>query len=218
MRNLFVLAAFAIILSLPILSCVQRLSGEGPIVTQEFDLGTVHSIGLGVSAKVYLEKGSSGKVVIEGQQNIIDDLKKDVRNGKWNIKFNSRNVGNYKNLVITITTDEVRELAIGGSGSILARDDFDMDDLEIAIAGSGDVEIGGTADDLEISIAGSGDVKTGDLKVENCEVSIAGSGNAYIEVREDMEVSIAGSGSVYYKGRPRLSTSIAGSGSVKTMD
>jgi len=204
-------------LSLPLTSCGQRLVGEGPTVTREFDLGRISSIGLGIRAQVFVDKGSPGKVVIEGQENMINELDMDVKGEEWEILFNSRNVGNYKDMTITITTDKLEELAIGGSGSIKVNDDFDMEDLEMAVAGSGDIEVGGTADKVEISIAGSGDIRASDLSANTCEVSIAGSGDAYIEVSEEMEVSIAGSGNVFYKGQPRMSTSIAGSGNVKSM-
>jgi hypothetical protein len=207
----------SLVLAMPLTSCGQRLEGEGPVVTREFDLGRISSVGLGIRANVFINKGTPGKVVIEGQENMINSLEKEVRGEEWEIDFDSRNVGKYKDMTITITTDKLEELAIGGSGSIKVNDPFDMDDLEMAIAGSGDIEISGTANKTEIAIAGSGDVRASGLAANECEISIAGSGDAYIEVKEEMEVSIAGSGNVHYKGRPRMSTSIAGSGNVKSM-
>jgi hypothetical protein len=193
-----------------------QLTGQGPVVKQELDLPAFRSIGLGASGTVYLYKGNTQKVEVEGQQNIIDALRKDVRNRSWNIGFDQR-VRNYRKLVIHITLPTVEDLSIGGSGSIIAKDAFDAGDMKMSIGGSGAIEFAGTAGDVMISIGGSGSVKAGDLKAANCRVSIGGSGSAFIEVADKLDVSIAGSGNVHYKGRPVINSSVAGSGKVINM-
>ena len=181
-----------------------------------FDLEKFHSIGLGISANVYLVPGNTQKVEVEGPRDILDLLKRDVRGGSWEIGFTERNVRNYGKLNIYVTLPEVRDLSIGGSGKIFTEKPFDgMDDLTFSIGGSGAIEFAGTARKLDVSIGGSGSVKAEKLKVEDCEVSIGGSGSAYVEVSENLDVSIAGSGDVVYGGRPRVRSSIAGSGKVR---
>lgn len=193
-----------------------QLTGQGPVVTQELDLPEFHSIGLGVSGTVYLYQGNARKVEVEGQQNIIDALRKEVSGGSWNIGFDERRVGNYKKLVIRITLPTVEDLSIGGSGSIIAEDAFEgLGDMKMSIGGSGSIEFAGSAQKLKVSIGGSGSVKADRLKVQDCKVSIGGSGSAYVEVSDNLDVSIAGSGDVVYNGRPRVSSSIAGSGKVR---
>jgi hypothetical protein len=111
------------------------------------------------------------------------------------------------------TADEV-DVEIAGSGEaefngIVARQ------IEIAIFGSGEVLGTGTADTLEVSIAGSGDATLGGLNVGRVEVNIAGSGDATVAPRDQAEVNIAGSGDVSFVTQPqRLETNIAGSGKI----
>ena len=193
------------------------ITGEGSSVKKELDIADFTGIGLGISADIYLTKGRQ-KVTIEAQQNIIDNLKKDVKSGTWHIEHD-KNVKNHNKITIWISMTSVEELSIAGSGRIITEDSFDgLGDLEFSRAGSGTTQFAGSATSLEVSIAGSGDVKAGDLKVENCEVSISGSGDCSIEVSKKLEVSIAGSGDVRYKGSPRVSSSIAGSGDVRSMN
>lgn len=194
----------------------QKISGQGSTVNQTLNLDKFESLGLGISAKVYLTQGSQS-VRIEAQQNIIDNIKTEVKNGSWNIDFKQR-VNNHTDITIHVSMPTIEALSIGGSGEIIGKSNFNnLGNLALAIGGSGTIELAGSAKDVEISIAGSGDVKTGNLKANNCEVSIAGSGDAYIEVNNDLDVSIAGSGDVHYRGKPRISSSVAGSGSVKSM-
>ncbi len=203
-----------IVLSLLTLGSLLSLSAQN--VKRTLDLSQFSSIGLGISANVYLTPGNTQRVEVEGREDIIALLDTEVRNGSWNIKFTERNVRNTGKIDIYITLPEVKELSIGGSGRIVAERPFDgLGDLQFSIGGSGAIEFAGTARRLNISIGGSGSVKAEKLRVEDCEVSIGGSGDAYVEVSENLNVSIAGSGDVVYGGRPRVRSSIAGSGKVR---
>lgn len=193
------------------------INGEGSVVTKTLKLDNFNEIGLAVVGEVYLSKGNTQKVTVKGQANIIDNLKTEVKDGEWDIEFDQK-ARNYEKLIFYITVPDIERLSIAGSGSIKGEDAFDnLDRLDLAIAGSGDIEFSGSARNVSVSIAGSGNVKVENLKTEDCKVDIAGNGDCSIEVTDELSVSIAGSGDVKYKGRPRLSTSIAGSGRVRQM-
>lgn len=196
----------------------QAITGKGPKVKKELDLKTFESIGLGVRGTVYITKGPQ-KVVVEGQENIIDELERDVEDGSWNIGFGrNKRVRNYAELTFYISMPTVKDLAIGGSGTIIGQDAFNnLEELGLSIGGSGTIEFKGAAKSAKISIAGSGDVRASELRAGACKVSIAGSGDAAVDVSDDLEVSIAGSGKVKYKGKPRIKSSIAGSGNISSM-
>jgi len=202
------------------LFCLLALAGflsvQGQNARRTLDLDRFSSIGLGISANVYLTPGNTQRVEVEGREDILDLLDTDVRNGSWNIKFTKRDVRNPGKINVYITLPEVKKLSIGGSGKIVTERPFDgLGDLQFSIGGSGVIEFAGTARKLNISIGGSGSVKAEKLQVEDCDVSIGGSGDAYVEVRENLNVSIAGAGDVVYGGRPRVRSSIAGSGKVR---
>ncbi len=195
------------------------VTGEGKRVTKTLDLDEFKGIGVSIGAEVHLRQGNQQKVEIKAQQNIIDLIDKDVRSGKWRIKLEKgTNLKRHDGIDIYITLPMIDELSVAGSGSIVGETDFtNVDDLEVSIAGSGDVELNGAGADLEVSIAGSGDVDLAGFKVADCEVSIAGSGDCEINVSGSLEVSIAGSGDVKYKGNPdKVKSSIHGSGDVRS--
>ena len=195
------------------------VSGEGKKVTKTLDIDDFTGIGVSIGAEVHLRQGNKQKVEIKAQQNIIDLIDRDVRNGKWKVRLEKgTNLKRHDGIDVYITLPMIDELSVAGAGSITGETDFkNVDDLEVSIAGSGEVTLSGSGEDLEISIAGSGDVELADFKVDDCEVSIAGSGDCEINVTGSLQVSIAGSGDVKYKGDPdKVKSSIAGSGDVRS--
>ncbi|MEO1261555.1 MAG: head GIN domain-containing protein [Bacteroidota bacterium] len=211
------------------------ITGEGSLVTETLKLSSFDAIGLSINADVYLSQGPQS-VRIEAQRNILNNIKKEVENGRWKIKFD-KNVRKHQPIKIWISIPELTSVAVSGSGDVEGKSKFtgvgalklavsgsgnitldaDSRSVSAAISGSGDMELGGSTGDVEIAISGSGDVEAHDLKASDCSVKIAGSGDATVHVSGDLDVKIAGSGDVSYKGNPRVRSKISGSGDVNSM-
>lgn len=209
------------------------IRGEGPKVTKNLDLSTFEGIGLSINADVYVQQGNSQSVKIEAQQNIIENLKKEVKNGVWKISFD-KNVRNHDGVKIWITMKELTSVAVSGSGRVIGENQFQVngplslavsgsgeiqldsesESLNGAISGSGDLKLAGKTGKCNINITGSGDVVAFDLYTQETSVRISGSGDASVNVNEILNVSIAGSGDVYYKGNAKVRSKISGSGDV----
>lgn len=208
------------------------VDGDGPIVDEIISLSDFSGISLNLPIEVIVKQGDVQEVRVEGKQNIIDELERDIRNGVWEIETRDcvRDIGNMK---IFITIPEIRELTIAGSGEIFGENVFivqdvelrisgsgDMDlamegdDYEVTITGSGNIKLEGLADELDLKITGSGDVSAFNLDAARARIEITGSGNAEVQVQDELDVKISGSGDVRYKGNPNLDVSISGSGRV----
>lgn len=209
------------------------IQGEGDIVIQEIKLASLSGIDLRFSGDVVLTPGSSQKIVLEGQQNILDNISRDIKNGVWHISF-EKDVRNAKNVTVHITLPSVDKINLSGSGSIHSSNkftgvekleinlagsggitfDYDATETDIDLAGSGKINLSGSSDRLNITIAGSGNVEAGDLLAENCEIRISGSGDATVNASKTLAVNITGSGDVHYSGTASADTHISGSGEV----
>lgn len=206
----------------------RRASGD--VVTQELVLDDLNSISLEVAADVYISKGPEQVVTIEAQQDVIDELNKDINDRYWDISWRDC-LRRHKDIKIFITVPEMEEISISGSGDIVVEDTFTQDAVTLqisgsgsiegrfeantitcSISGSGDIELQGTAELTSISISGSGGVDAFGLTATEATVSISGSGGANVNVSNMLEVSIAGSGDVRYRGIPSINVRISGSG------
>lgn len=209
------------------------ISGSGPIVSQEFNMPDITGVQLSIDGNVYLMEGDTQQVRIEAQQNIIDNIKKSVSGGKWNIEYYN-NVINHKGIDIYITTPLINYVAISGSGNIESTNTFtdstdvylnisgsgniDMsllaDFIESSISGSGNIYLTGEANEHRITISASGNLKAFGLQTHKTDITISASGNSEVFVTDDLDVTISGSGNVYYKGYPEIDVTISGSGSL----
>ncbi|MBI1223673.1 MAG: hypothetical protein GC192_00425 [Bacteroidetes bacterium] len=211
------------------------VTGEGPQVTQTLDIAKFNGLSLGIAADVMIRQGSTQSVKIEAQQNIIDILKKEVKDGVWKIGF-EKNVRNTKNIKIWVTVSDLRQLSVSGSGSIVGESSFtnlgelalsvsgsgnikldaSSKNMSVNISGSGNMDLDGSTGNAEMKISGSGDINAFGLAARTCNVKISGSGDSSVNVSESLDVAIAGSGDVFYKGRPSVKSKVSGSGSVES--
>ena len=209
------------------------ISGKGPIIEKELNVASFNGFDLGISGDVIVQQGSSQKVRVEGQENIIDNLKTEVKNGIWKIRF-KENTSNYKKFVIHITIPTVNSVELSGSGNVSSKGQLSSDDLKTYLSGSGNIDLNVSAEDLtvklsgsgsiglngkanqaDMKISGSGNIKTYDLAAQNCEIQISGSGNAKVHAVNSIHAHVSGSGNIYYKGNPeKVSSKVTGSGDV----
>lgn len=205
--------------------------GDGPIQTRILNMNNFQSIDLRIDAEVRLTQGNVQEVVIEGQANILDLLELDVQNNRWEIEFD-RCVNN-GDIKIFITMPTIRNLDVSGSGFIFGENTFTVNELDLRLTGSGDIDLSvdaievdsrisgsgkvrleGITDSYDFEVSGSGDYEAFGLRAEEGDIQISGSGDAELFAEDRLDVEISGSGDVFYKGFPALNVDISGSGRV----
>jgi hypothetical protein len=211
-------------------------SMSGDVKKEKRDVGTFEQIGLSISADLYLTQGTVTEVIIEGPDNVLEEIKTEVSNGKLTIRYDNRIFSNYPRIKVYITVPVITGLSISGSGDIIAESSIETDDIDFRISGSGDINLGdlkaenatvgisgsgsvtlsgsGNLKNLKLSISGSGNLDSENLATDSFTAKISGSGNCRVQVNSTLKASVSGSGKVYYSGRPVIDASISGSGKV----
>ncbi|MBK8506305.1 MAG: DUF2807 domain-containing protein [Saprospiraceae bacterium] len=214
------------------------LSGEGPIIKKEMSLDHFEGIRNGFSCDVYITQGNNQKVVVEGQQNILDNLRFEVSDKVLKIKYDKM-VKRSEPVKIYITMNNLTEVSVSGSGSLVSTNRFsglgDLDlrvsgsgnvklevearDIEMGVSGSGDITLEGKANQMDISISGSGGVDSRNLDASTCKIQISGSGDATILVKDELDARISGSGNIRYRGdAAKVYSRVSGSGDIRSME
>jgi len=195
-------------------------------------------VSFGVSGNMYINIGNEFKVILEGDEDVIDDIITEVSAGRLVIKKENWRINMNEKVTIYITMPELEGVGVSGSGRAEIRDavktgdlslsvsgsgklytsDIVVSDMKCSISGSGDIIMGGkgTVSRADISISGSGNYTGEAAKLESVEISISGSGNCLVSVSESLKVSVSGSGNVTYTGSPRVDARVSGSGKVRS--
>lgn len=208
------------------------VAGSGEVISDTRELGEFDEIELDIAADVSVKIGKPTPLEIQGDDNILPLIKTKVVDGRLVVSadrsFKTKQTLVLKLTVANLKAAEVRgsgdmhiagidnpslQLALKGSGDLQVTGKTGQ--LAVSVAGAGDVKLTGKADQLAVSVAGSGDVKAFDLDALSATVSIKGSGDAKVSVQRSLTIQIAGSGDVHYKGNPQVVQQIQGSGDVK---
>ena len=211
---------------------------SAPFPSQEdFKLEAFSYIHIGVSADVHYSVGSTHSVTVDGDQDDIEDLIVEVKNGALSIRYEN-NAKKRSRLDIHIVSKEFEGVKISGSAHFVTQDDIRSDEIDLVISGSGKAQFGQVnADELSVKISGSGDVLIDKGTAGECDaiisgsgkllaegfnvkeygVKISGSGSCKIMASEDLDAMVSGSGSIYYTGNPTVNSVVSGSGKVRSL-
>lgn len=215
----------------------KRVKGNEKEVTVNRTTPEYNKIEVGGSFDVKLISGKEGNITIKGDENLVELLTTEVVNGTLKVRFERGTMiqYNYKSKVeITIPFEQINELSFSGSGNFLGEDVIKTENLEVEIAGSGNVKLElntintkiertgsgnlnlkGTNQNLEIDSTGSGNANASDLLSENVVANQTGSGNIKVNCSKKLVARSTGSGSIIYKGNPeKVDKSSSGSGSI----
>ncbi len=206
---------------------------EGAMLTESLAIAQFDGIDMSIDATVNLTYGEAQSVSVTAQQEVIENLSRDVRGGIWKIDFDQC-VRRHDGITIDITIPRITEVEVSGAGNVYGINNFPEQnnlDLRISgsgsidlsldgnivdskISGSGDIFLAGSATRIQQSISGSGTLSAYDMPVDETDVNISGSGTVRTTVNNTLTVRISGSGDVFYKGNPTIDSNISGSGEV----
>ncbi|MCX2453192.1 DUF2807 domain-containing protein [Pedobacter sp. PLR] len=244
MKKLSLLLSFAL-LSLGLYSQANaaiRISATH-LLDEERKVSNFTGIAVGGSLKVYVKLGNTESLRLEGDQEAIDQLITEVKDGTLSIRPKKsewkqwfKKYGNTK-VTAYITAKKLTSLAMSGSGSIEVEQTINTSSLDVALSGSGNIKasvnaqnfeaaisgsggmnISGKAKKAEIAVSGSGGFSGRAFSAEDVDAHVSGSGSVHIDVQKSLDAATSGSGSVNYTGNPTVTKTASGSGRVRKSD
>ncbi len=220
----------------------QTIRGNGEIKRETRTISDFTSLSSRGSMDVQISYGSSNKIEVQADENLLPYIETVVEDGK--LLIGSKKNVNFKTttkMVIYVTMNTMKSLQLSGSGNIEGSGAFTNDDksdigvsgsgniklhfktfkaLELAVAGSGNIDLEGdnATDNISAAISGSGNIDCADFVTNNVDAKISGSGNLKVNVNHSIDAKISGSGNVFYRGdASNISSRSSGSGKVVKM-
>ena len=216
----------------------KRVKGNGNVVTIERSVGDYEGIGVSGWFDVELVDGNEGELTLKGEENLLEHIVTEVKNGKLSIKvekgYNLRPSSWKEGIHITVPVESIDKVALSGSGDIVGKttlkaDDFktamsgsgditldlDVNSLTASMSGSGDITLSGSTENFDATISGSGDIKAYDLEADNVDATVSGSADIKVTAKKMLKARVSGSGDISYRGNPeKVDTKTSGSGDI----
>jgi len=221
MKKILILAGILVFI---ITSCLKELfclEGNGKIETQSRNALSINQIENTTSIDVVYKKANTVSITVKAESNLLSHIMTEATNGNLRIRTDPRSLcfNASERPLITITSPEIDELVLTGSGDFSA-DTISGNSFTISLTGSGDIFVDKIAcDDLSAKITGSGDIKLVNSTIQNPDLLITGSGDLEIKGTADSgHLRITGSGDIK-SGEFVISTAIetiSGSGNIYT--
>jgi hypothetical protein len=181
-------------------------------ITEERSVDAFHSVDLRTVGSITLSQGDAHSLVIRGKASVLKKLNTEVRDGVLVIS-SKRPITTADTPEISIEMKTVRLLRISGSGDIEGTGRILSSDLNLAISGSGDMDLELKAEKLESKVSGSGDMSL-DIEALTVMTKISGSGDVEMAGKaEELSVKISGSGTLEAHGLQTMNAAIRISGS-----
>lgn len=221
----------------------------GPEVTsKKLDFPEFHSIYVNSGYTVNLKQTNKQEVEVVALTEIFEVSEFKVEDGILHVNVERKDDNKNKSvwekidnikispeMTLTISMRDIKTLQVNGSGKIVGQNSIASNDLNLAVTGSGSIdvdvkgrnlnsEISGTgeikvkgyADNNKITISGSGAMRAYNCELTKAEVTVSGSGLCEIKVTESLDAKVLGSGSIKHKGQTKnVIKKIYGRGSVE---
>ncbi len=210
--------------------------GSGNMVTETREVSNFRSVEISYPAAVFIRQGSAESLEIEAEDNLLPNLKTEVKNGRLEIFYrreNGKHVNPTETVRITIVVKDLDDVDFSSAGELIIEqlkadslgvslsgagnlelDGIEVNALQVDLSGAGSGTASGVADDLDLSISGFGDFDAGDLHSQEARVDISGAGSATVWVDEELDASVSGAGSVNYYGSAAVTRRVSGVGGV----
>jgi hypothetical protein len=126
--------------------------------------------------KLTLRQGVTPSLMVRSEQRHLSKISTDQSGNTLSIAFNTSTLHNRNPIEVEVTLPELQKLSLRGSGKGQVMG-FKGAQLELALNGSGDLELDGEYKNINANLRGSGDLSLSTSNSDKVELDIIGSGN-----------------------------------------
>ena len=193
--------------------CGGSTTGSGHIVTVSRTVTGFSSIDLTGAATITVAVGEPTAVRISGDDNIVELIRTDVRDGVLVISSKHGYKSDHM-LAVHIATPALDGVTLKGSGTVTASG-IRATAFALALSGTGTLDLAGTVGTLETNVSGVGSAVLQHLVARDAHVTLSGTGSVHVYVTGTLDATVNGVGSIVYGGHPaRVESHVSGVGTI----
>ncbi len=190
-----------------------QLIGSGELVTESRAIGSFDRLAIDGPVDVVIRQGATRSLVITAEDNLIDLVRARSEGGTLSLDTN----GSFRTRIgirAVLTVPRIDAVAINASGDV-QFDGWNARAIDLAIRGSGDIELGGEVSDVRALIGGSGDIDLAPARLSYVDADIEGSGEIRMGSLRKLDATLNGSGMIEAGDVGELDAVLNGSGEIR---
>ncbi|GAB3910269.1 hypothetical protein GCM10028803_49810 [Larkinella knui] len=186
--------------------------------TRQFEATNFSKIDLGGAFAVRVKRGETFKVIADGREEDIDELRVRVENGELHVDFRNEGMFQWRNrrrIGITITMPDVKSVHFSGAtqsiitgfdtldnldlkltGACKTLLDVKANKLDIDLTGASKATLRGRANSLDAQLSGACKLDATAMNVGRADVNAVGASNAEFGTVKDLNSKTTGASSV----------------------
>ena len=224
MKTLYKLTAILFVL-LTTTSCIIEgftgVRGNGNVITEDRTINAnFDAIKVQQGINIYLTQGSDVEMTVEADENIMDLLITEVRNGELKIYF-EKNV-NRATRNVYLTANEISKIKTSSGASVKSENtirssklDLDSssgssiklkvnaDEINSSTSSGAQIDLYGTAEYLSAKASSGSQIDAEDLKSINALAKVSSGANIDLHVENSLTAKASSGGDIDYIGNPR---------------
>ena len=187
--------------------------GSGTAAAEARDLPSFAAVELAGANTVHIAVGGEQAVVVRGDDNLLDRVVTEVRDGALVIT-NRGNVEATAPMSVDVTLPTLDTVQLTGTGTVEVKG-LQADELTIRVPGAGTVTANGSVDRLVADLDGAAEVELGELVARHVTATLDGVGELRVHATGSLAATLSGTGAIYYAGHPRnVTQSVSGTGTI----
>jgi hypothetical protein len=214
-------------LALSIITFISTMAAGGNSdKTETRQVSNFKGIKVSTGIDLYITMGTVEEVKITADDEIIDEIITEVKDGTLRIYIKKPNnwfnwnIGNQTRKAY-VTVKELQEIDASSGSDVKSENTLKGEDLKVSASSGSDVEIdvyyknlsidassgsdakiSGKTKNLEVSASSGSDIKTQDLESSNCKASASSGSDITVRVTETLQASASSGADVNYYGNP----------------
>ena len=174
--------------------------GSGNIVTERREVSGFKSVDVGGVFQVEIVAQKEFSVEVEADDNLLQYIKTDVRNGVLYIET-SKKISPTGPIRVRVNAPEIENLDVSGVANVTAND-IKTSEFGIDSSGASKVKVSGEAGKLTVDVSGATKIDAESLQVGDANVDASGASNVMLRVSGELRAEASGASKVIYTGTP----------------
>ena len=196
------------------------IKGNGNVVEETRELDEFSKISVSRGMNVYISQGTSSKVVVKADENLLKVIDTYVDDGTLKVTA-LKGIRNATSNKVYVTVTDLENIKSSSGSNIFSEDSLKTGNMEIKSSSGSNIRLSlesgeliisassgsniflnGKAKSANIKASSGSNIKAGDLHAESCDAKVSSGANIWIKVQNGLTAKSSSGGNIFYSGEP----------------